>query len=173
MGLVVVGIGDCKVSGDLDAALVTYALGSCVAVLAHDPLLRVGGLLHYMLPEAALNQERASTNPSVFGDTGIALLIEAMKKKGSDPRRLRLLAAGGAQVMDDKGTFNIGKRNQLMLKKALWKAGLAIHSEQTGGTQARTVRLEVASGRAFVRADGGPEVEWVMGRPAAARGGAM
>lgn len=171
MGLVVVGIGDCKVSNDPDAALVTYALGSCVAVLAHDPYARVGGLLHYLLPEASLNQERANANPSVFGDTGIPLLIDVLRRRGADPRRMRLLAAGGAQVMDEKGAFNIGKRNQLMLKKALWKAGLMIHGEQTGGTQARTVRMEVASGKAFVRSDGGPEVEWVVGRPAAARGG--
>ena len=54
-GAHVVGVGDCCVSGDPDAVLVTYALGSCIAVVIHDPVSKVGGLLHYMLPESSLS----------------------------------------------------------------------------------------------------------------------
>jgi chemotaxis protein CheD len=171
MNLVVVGIGDCQVSIDPQATLVTYALGSCIAVLAHDPVSKIGGMLHYMLPESSLNQERALRHPAVFGDTGIPMLIEGVLRKGADRNRLTLRVAGGAQLMDEKGVFNIGKRNQLVVKKLLWKAGLMVHAEETGGMLARTVRMEVATGRAFLRA-GGAEREWpLQQRPAISRGG--
>jgi chemotaxis protein CheD len=162
MSLVVVGIGDYQVSTDPRATLVTYALGSCIALLIHDPVNRIGGLLHYMLPESALNLERARSHPAVFGDTGIPLLIEALLRKGAERSRLTIRAAGGAQVMDDKGVFNIGKRNQLVFKKVLWKAGLMVHGEEIGGTVPRTVRMDVASGQTFLRAGGQPECEWPL-----------
>jgi chemotaxis protein CheD len=74
-------------------------------------------------------------------------------------------------MMDDRGVFNIGKRNQLALKKLLWKAGLMLHGEETGGDLSRTVRMEVASGRTFLRPGGGLEKEWSLPRPACISGG--
>jgi chemotaxis protein CheD len=172
MSLVVVGIGDCQVSNDPRATLVTYALGSCIALIAHDGVSRIGGLLHYLLPESSLNLDRARTHPAVFGDTGIPLLIDAVLRKGASRTHLTLRAAGGAQVMDQQGVFNIGKRNQLILKKLLWKTGLMIHGEETGGMQARTVRMEVGSGRTFLRTGGEAEQEWTLQqRTASGRGG--
>ena len=171
MSLLVVGIGDCQVSTDPRATLITYALGSCIALLAHDPVSKIGGLLHYMLPESSLNLDRARSHPAVFGDTGIQMLIEAVLRKGAASHRLTLRAAGGAQLMDEKGVFNIGKRNQLVLRKFLWTRGLMIHGEETGGMVARTVRLEVASGRAFLRAGADAEREWpLQQRPITSRG---
>ena len=51
MRSVVVGISDCKISGDSEDLLITYALGSCIAVILYDPVVKVGGMLHYMLPD--------------------------------------------------------------------------------------------------------------------------
>jgi chemotaxis protein CheD len=149
-----VGVGDCKVSNQSDAALTTYALGSCIALAIHDPVAAVGGLLHFMLPESSLNPDRASSNPFMFADTGIPMLFHAAYRLGAEKRRLVVWAAGGAQVMDDKGVFNIGKRNSLALRKILWKAGVMIHGEETGGTLARTVRLELSTGRFLVSGPG-------------------
>ena len=172
MSLVVVGVGDCQVSTDSQATLVTYALGSCIALLAHDSVSKVGGLLHYMLPESSLDATRAQSHPAVFGDTGVQLLLDTMMRKGADKRRLVLRAAGGAQMMDEQGVFNIGKRNQLALKKLLWKSGLMLHGEETGGLLSRTVRMEIASGKVFLRPGGGQENEWALpGRPAGISGG--
>ncbi len=49
----------------------TYALGSCIAVAMHDPVAKVAGLLHYMLPESAIDAAKAQQNPFMFADTGI------------------------------------------------------------------------------------------------------
>ena len=154
VNLLTVGVGDCKVSNGAESVLATYALGSCIAVAIHDPVAAVGGLLHFMLPESSLNPDKASQNPFMFADTGIPLLFHAAYGLGAEKRRLVVRAAGGAQVMDENGVFNIGKRNHLALRKILWKAGVMIHGEEIGGTTSRTVRLEVSTGRFWVRGPG-------------------
>ena len=149
-----VGVGDCKVSNDAGATLTTYALGSCIAVAIHDPQALVGGLLHFMLPESSLNPPRAGENPFMFADTGIPLMFHAAYRLGAEKHRLIVRAAGGAQVMDEAGVFNIGKRNNLAMRKILWKAGVLLHAEEVGGNIARTVRLDVETGRFQVSGPG-------------------
>jgi chemotaxis protein CheD len=155
MRLVVVGVGDGGVTRDPDIVLVTYALGSCVAVMLHDPVAGVAGMVHYMLPESSMSAEKSNARPWMFADTGIANLLQATLRQGADKRRLLVFAAGGAQVMDDSGVFNIGKRNCLALRKVLWKVGLDVHAEETGGTVTRTVRMEVGTGRVWWQTPGG------------------
>ncbi len=169
VNLLTVGIGDCKVSGKPEAVLATYALGSCIAVAIHDPVAGVGGLLHYMLPESSLNPDKARDNPFMFADTGVPRLFHAAYQLGAEKRRLVVRVAGGAQVMDENGVFNIGKRNHLALRKILWKAGVIVHAEEVGGTTSRTVRLDVASGRFFIRGPGMPDRE--LAAPANGKGG--
>jgi chemotaxis protein CheD len=154
MRQLVVGVGDGGVSRDPDTVLVTYALGSCVAVMLHDPLAGVAGMVHYMLPESSMSAEKSDQRPWMFADTGISCLLRATLELGADKRRLVVFAAGGAQVIDDGGVFNIGKRNCLALRKALWRFGLVAHAEEIGGTVARTVRLEVGTGRVWLQAAG-------------------
>jgi chemotaxis protein CheD len=150
----IVGISDCKVSGDRDAVLTTYALGSCIAVMAHDPISGVGGMLHYMLPEASLDRAKAESNPYMFADTGISGLLKKVCEGGANPRRLVVRIAGGAQVLEGHDLFQIGKRNYLAARKLLWKAGILVSAERVGGGVSRTVRLEVATGWTWVREEG-------------------
>jgi chemotaxis protein CheD len=170
MKQVVVGIGEGGISRDPDSALVTYALGSCIAVMLYDPVAKVGGMVHYMLPESSMSAEKSQARPCMFADTGIPHVLRATLAQGADKRRLIIFAAGGAQVMDDNGVFNIGKRNCLALRKALWKSGLVTHAEETGGTQARTVRMEVGTGRVWLHTPGGMQQEMRVRPPAAQRG---
>jgi chemotaxis protein CheD len=166
MSPLVVGVGDCLVSRDPEGVLVTYALGSCIALMIYDPVARVGGLLHFMLPESSLDRVIAQQKPFMFADTGIPLLFHSAYQLGAEKRRLQVAAAGGAQVLDSEGTFNIGKRNHLAMRKILWKAGVMVHAEDVGGTASRTVRLEVASGKVLLRGAGEPEKEMPLAAPA-------
>jgi chemotaxis protein CheD len=159
MNTVVIGIGDCKVSKEPGSTLVTYALGSCIAVIIHDPVANVGGLLHFMLPESTLDPAKAARNLFMFADTGIPLLFRSAYQLGAEKKRLAVTVAGGAQMMDTQGTFNIGKRNCLAMRKILWKAGVLVQAEQLGGEVSRTVRLEVGSGKVMLREAGQPEKE--------------
>jgi chemotaxis protein CheD len=154
MNQIVVGISDCRITRDRTARLVTYALGSCIGVGVFDPQSSVGGLLHVLLPESSLDAEKASKNPSMFADTGVAEMLNRCLELGAVKSRLRVWLAGGSSVMDTQGVFNIGKRNQLAARKALWKAGLLTLNEDVGGQGSRTVRLELETGTFWVRADG-------------------
>jgi chemotaxis protein CheD len=159
MSLHVVGIGDCKVSNDPEDVLVTHALGSCIAVLIHDPVARVAGLLHYMLPESSLDPAKAKLRPFLFADTGIPELFHSTYALGGVKSRLVVMAVGGAQMLDPNGTFNIGKKNQLAMRKIFWKAGVLVRKEEIGGVASRTVRIEVGTGKVMLRTSGSGEQE--------------
>jgi chemotaxis protein CheD len=159
MSLIIVGVADCQVTNNKEAVLVTYALGSCIGVLVHDPIARIGGMLHYMLPASTIDPAKANANPFLFADTGIPRLFQNCYRLGAEKRRLVVTVVGGAHVLDLQGTFNIGKRNHLSLRKILWKAGVLIHTEDVGGNVSRTVRLEVGTGRVLLRKGEQPEQE--------------
>jgi len=149
--LVVVDIADVAVCKDPDAALITYSLGSCIGVAIHDPVAKVAGLLHYMLPESSIAPEKAKASPAMFADTGLPKLFRSAYELGAVKGRLVVKVAGGSQLLDDNGTFNIGKRNYLALRKILWKNGVMIKAEDVGGAISRTLRVDVATGHTTIR----------------------
>jgi chemotaxis protein CheD len=158
MKSLIIGVSDCVVCAEPDAALVTYALGSCIAVSAYDPVRRAGALLHFMLPDSDLDRDKAQANPYMFADSGIRTLLKLVSQGGSNPRKCTWRVAGGAQVLDAGDSFQIGKRNYLAAKKILWKEGLLVAAEAVGGAVSRTVRLDLASGNFWIREGGGPEI---------------
>jgi chemotaxis protein CheD len=167
----IVGVGDCRVSADPHADIVTYALGSCIAVVIWDPVTKVGGLLHFMLPDSSVDRiSGGRDNPYRYADTGTPMLFRTAYQQGAEKRRLLVRLAGGAAVVDDEGVFNIGKRNYAVLRKILWKAGVMVHGEDVGGSNSRTVRLEVGTGRFFIRGPGEGEKE-LSARAECATGG--
>ncbi len=174
MNSLVVGVGDVQVSRarrgvGLEAAadgrenapgsvtLITYALGSCIGVTVYDPVAEVGGMLHYMLPDSALDPKRAEERPAMFADVGIPLLFRSCYKLGAEKQRMLVYGAGGAQVSGACDPFGIGKRNQLALKKILWKAGVILRGESLGGSLSRTVRLDLGTGQVSLRMGADPD----------------
>jgi chemotaxis protein CheD len=101
----------------------------------------------------------------MYADTGIPEMVKRLVERGANKHRLVVQVAGGAQVFDDHGLFNIGKRNHVSMRKAIWKAGMFIHAEAVGGNLSRTVLLEIGSGRFLVRQGGLPAQELVPSRP--------
>ncbi len=150
----VVDIADLKVAKDPNSTLVTYSLGSCIGVAIWDPKTLVGGMLHYMLPESTVSPEKAKANPAMFADTGIPRLFRSVYQLGAQKGNLVVKIAGGAQLLDDNGTFNIGKRNYVMLRKLFWKNKVMIDAEQVGGSISRTIRLNVGTGRFTIHSRG-------------------
>lgn len=154
----VVDIADYKVSNDPSVDLVTYSLGSCVGVVIWDPEAKVGGLIHYMLPDSTISPDKAKTAPAMFADTGVPLLFRSVYELGGVKKRLVVKVAGGSSLLDDNGTFNIGKRNYVTLRKIFWKNGILIDAEHVGGALSRTIRMNIGTGRTTVRIRG-KEVE--------------
>jgi len=151
---IIVGISDMKVSSTLDDALITYSLGSCLGVVIYDPVARVAGLLHCMLPLSKIDPLKAQAVPCMFVDTGIPLLFNEAYKKGAEKKRIIVKAAGCSSMLDEKGFFKIGERNFTILRKLLWKNNIVIDKDDIGGDYSRTVSISVATGRVIVKSDG-------------------
>lgn len=151
---VVVGVGDMAVSNNPDLTLVTYSLGSCLGVVIFDPVARVGGLLHAMLPDSSIDTAKAAARPGMFIDTGVPALFRAAYQLRADKRRVRIYVIGGAQIMDNSGFFNIGKRNCEALDALLAQHQLAITAKEIGGLQNRTVFFRLNTGQVTLKMSG-------------------
>lgn len=152
---IVVGISDMKCSNKTEDILVTYALGSCIAVAVHDPAAGVAGLLHFMLPDSALDGAKAVQAPAMFADTGIPLLFKACYQLGAEKRRMTVKVAGGASILSDTDYFRIGQKNITAMRKIFWRNNVLISAEDTGQNFNRTVRLNVADGKCLVKVSNG------------------
>ena len=146
-------VGDMKIgrSGDL---LVTHALGSCLGLMAFDPVAKLGGLLHAMLPLSSINPEKALANPAMFVDSGVPLLFEALYAQGAMKGRLVVKAAGCGNPMGQNEVFKIGERNYTVLKKLLWKNNILLEAEDVGGSASRTIHFEVSTGQVLLSSSG-------------------
>ena len=142
----IVGMGDMITSNDASASAVTYSLGSCVGLAIYDPVAKVGGLLHAMLPDSRINLERANKRPFMFVDTGIPAIFHAVYALGGLKHRLIIKLCGGAEFLDEKKIFRIGQRNVEATKAMLERNGVKISGGETGGHESRTVRLDLSNG---------------------------
>ena len=156
MSTIMVGVGGLGASNTPGDVVKTMALGSCVAVLLLHPPTRTVGMVHVALPDSSISPDRAAERPGYFADTGIPALFKMMADLGcrNDARQFVVKLAGGAKVMDTGGTFNIGKRNVLAIKKILWKHRMGPVAEDIGGSISRTVALEVNTGRVTLSSAG-------------------
>lgn len=156
--LQVVGISEMYVSADPGDRIVTYSLGSCVGVSIYDPVAKVGGMVHCMLPLSKIDPQKAKDKPYMFTDTGVTALLQAAFDLGASRQNLIVKVAGAASLLDKKGFFKIGERNYTVLRKILWKNNLLIESEDVKGSASRTLTLYMETGSTTVKS-GGKEVE--------------
>jgi chemotaxis protein CheD len=150
----VVYVGDMK-TGEEEDVLVTHALGSCLGLMVYDPVARLGGLLHAMLPLSSINPQKASANPYMFVDTGVPMLFKTLYGLGGQKSRLVVKAAGCGKPLGNDEMFKIGERNYTVLKKLLWKNNVLLEAEDVGGTASRTVHFELSTGRTTISSGGG------------------
>lgn len=156
---VAVGLGECKVSRNVEEVLVAYGLGSCVGIGMYDSQLRLAGLLHAVLPTSPNGVVERSAK---YVTSGIEILLDEMIKAGAVPSRILVRMAGGANMLTAPGfsnTFNIGTRNVEAAHEVLNRLRLRLVSEEVGGTIGRTVRFYVYDGRMTIRTVGNQERE--------------
>lgn len=153
----VVGVADLKVSNVPGERLITYALGSCLGIVVHDPVVNVAGMLHVMLPTGTIDPAKMAEKPAMFVDSGVPLLFKECYKLGAKKERMQVKVAGGAHAgaNEEDDRFQIGKRNMIALRKLLWKNGVMVHAHDTGGVQtSRTMWVEVTSGEVTLKING-------------------
>ncbi|MCC6238159.1 MAG: chemotaxis protein CheD [Dehalococcoidia bacterium] len=151
-------LGEWAVSADADAVLACVGLGSCVAVTMHDPVAKVGGMAHMVLPDSTAGRSPAAG--AKFVDVAIPLLLEELQGRGALVRRLRVCLAGGAQMLQNSsGAMQIGQRNGDAAHQQLAARSLSVSAESLGGTRGRTMRLAIGTGRVTVTVPGEQEIE--------------
>ena len=152
-----VGLGACVLSVSANEVLHVTALGANVALVVCDQTQGVVVLAHIALPEAELCRERAKIKPVQFADTAVPYVLAELKKvtgleQTSENTVVKLV--GGSNVPDSHGTFNLGKRNVIAVKKALWKFGLGARAEDVGGEHSRSVQVFHDGARVLVTSVG-------------------
>ena len=154
-GKITIGIADMKLARG-QGMLITYALGSCIGICLHDPLLKLGALVHIMLP---VNMETNRTNTMKYADTGLRETLRQMEAMGANRTRITAKIAGGAKMFETAGSLgNIGQRNIESVHLNLKKEGIRLLKEDVGGSVARTLLFDVNSGLGCVRCYGRPEL---------------
>lgn len=133
-------------SNNPQVVLSTYALGSCIGVIAYDPIMKAAGILHLMLPESSISPEKAARQPAMFADTGLPAFFKALMGLKGDRNRLRIFVAGGASVIAGSDPFRIGERNARVTLDYLQREGYTVRRSDVGGNFNRTVHLEVSTG---------------------------
>lgn len=153
----VVGIADMKLCRN-SGVLVTYALGSCIGICLYDPMIKLAGMVHIMLPA---NQEGASGNIFKYADTGIPETIRKMVAFGAMRSRIVGKIAGGAKMFDIPGNGslgNIGQRNAEAVRLILRQEKIRLLKEDVGANYARTLFFDAATGEGRIRTFGRAEV---------------
>ena len=152
--IIKVGMADLNVATNPEV-LTTLGLGSCVGVCLYDSINKIAGMAHIMLPYSV--QSKADYNPAKYADTGIALLIDQMEKKGAFRSRLTAKLAGGAQMFNFKkenDIIKIGLKNTQACKELLAQYNIRILAEDTGGNYGRTIELYSADGKLLIKTIG-------------------
>ena len=150
----IVSIATFAVSNNKSVTLAAYGLGSGIGVAIYDPVARVGGLLHAMLPNSGVDPGKALAHPGMFIDTGVPALFRAAYQLGADKHRVLIAVAGGGRILDTDGAFDIGGQNASSLRELFLQHGLRIHAEQIGGVFNRTLCLQIKTGEIRVKNSG-------------------
>ena len=155
--IIKVGMADLKTCKSPDG-VTTLGLGSCVGIAIRDPLTKIGGLAHVMLPDSTAIKQNA--NVYKFADTGIAELVRQMEAAGAKRSRMVAKIAGGAQMFsfqNKSDLVRVGDRNVEASKAKLKELGIPILAQDTGDSYGRTVIFYPETGDFIIRAVGKDE----------------
>ena len=156
---IMVGLGEVKISDEPDTILACLGIGSCIAVSVFDPVAKIGGMAHVVLPNS---HGRAGEKLGRYADIAVPMLLEKLRKGGAVDSRLAINLAGGAQMSLAPGmgkAFKIGEDNVAAVCAALASEGLEPSTVITGGNKGRTMRLFIDSGKATVASTGEETLE--------------
>ncbi len=155
---IVLGLGQLRAAKGNDTVLICLGLGSCVGFCAYDPISRVGGMAHIVLPTSS---EGSGAGPK-FADLAIPMLIDEMVQLGAAKSQIVVKIVGGAQMVNGEGKprlLNIGERNVEATTAVLAELGLPLKASDTSGNHGRTARLYLESGKLLVSVAGGTSNE--------------
>jgi chemotaxis protein CheD len=132
--------------------LITRGLGSCLGITFWDPIKKIGGMAHPMLPD--FERAKTQSNPSRFVNSAIKTMLEDLEKRGCRKERLEIKMFGGAHMfsfINTDSVLNVGQKNIEMAHLMFKDLGMKILGEEVGGTFGRTIELSCETGKVAVR----------------------
>ncbi len=147
---IIVDVADMKISSKPEDTIITYSLGSCIGLAIYDEKVKVGGILHYLLPDSSSAPDKAASDPLKFADTAIPAFFKAAYRFGAKKNRMKIVVVGGSNILDQAGFFNIGKRNYLTLKKLFFRNNVMVDHEDVGGSKYKTLKLNIGTGETTI-----------------------
>ena len=158
--MTIVGVADMAIVQASTGKLTTHALGSCIGITVFDPVAGIGGLLHYMLPQPGSPDQASNKKIEMFATTGIPALFKGAYELGATKENLIVCAAGASTLLQDGAGFQIGRRNHTMMRKLFFKNNIVLAAEDVGGSDARTLSLELGDGTTTIRSKGRDQTLW-------------
>jgi len=155
-----VNFSELKISTSTAETLVAFSIGSGIAVSMYDAAAKVGGLLNFVLPDSSkIGPGRVNRYPFMFADTGILAFLEALNDINAKTETLKVVIAGGAQILDQTADFNIGLKNYRAITSILARQNIIIQYEDIGGSSKRALSLDIGSGCNMIQIAGQGEVK--------------
>lgn len=140
-----IGMGEYAVSAS-PQILSTWALGSCMAIIIYEPVMKVGGLAHAMLPTA--NGKKGQ--PGRYVDSSVELMVKTLCEIGAEKRNLVSGEVGGATIFNFGGELAIGKKNIDATREALSSRQIPVIFKEIGGSRGRNVVFDLGTGEVMV-----------------------
>lgn len=152
----VIGIGEAAI-GRAEDVLISYALGSCVGICLYDPIVKIGGMVHILLPDSSLLLDKPDTFR--YADTGINALCRQMQIKGALRSRMIAKVAGGACMFACQASSDVGKRNVAAVKQVLKGLSIPIRGEDVEKNYGRSIWFYCANGHLHVKSARNKKIE--------------
>ncbi len=121
-------------------------LGSCVGLVLYEPQQCFAAMAHIVLP----NSEGRRGTPGKFADSALQEMIESLRRHGVSPTKLVAKLAGGANMFDSKGPFQIGQQNVDAICNHLAKGRIPLLGSHVGGTRGRRTTFDCRAGKLLV-----------------------
>lgn len=151
MNVVMVLPGRHYVTVSPDEMIVTL-LGSCVAACIRDPIVSVGGLNHFLLPESDTGHWGKTVDAAMrYGNHAMETLINDIIKLGGNRSRLEVKVFGGARVIEGASALSVGQKNIDFVQTYLKNEGLNVAATHLGGTQPRRIHYFPMTGKVQMR----------------------
>jgi chemotaxis protein CheD len=136
---------------DQDMLIVTV-LGSCISACIRDPVVGVGGMNHFMLPQGAkADMDNPVSESMRYGNYAMEVLINQLMRNGARRENLEAKIFGGGNVLRSFTTNMVGDRNAEFVKKYLKEEGIKIASEDVLDVFPRKVYYFPKTGKVMVK----------------------
>jgi chemotaxis protein CheD len=135
---------------DTDGARLVTIVGSCVAVCLWHRAQRLGGMNHYLLPEAPRVRAKID-KPWSYGELALPELLAQVNARGARTPELVARVYGGAAITSGDEHGGPGPRNAALARAWLAERGVTVAQEELGGRRGRKLDFDTHSGEVRVQ----------------------